>query len=66
MKLEVLALPTLRDLRTQEDADADWERVWRSRLLRNLKYLDAQRKVNLWHVENEHGPLPSMLSRQAE
>lgn len=63
--LTVLPLPALRELRTQEDADADYERVWRSRLLRNAKYREAERKVTLWQIECEHGPLAFTLRPQA-
>lgn len=66
----VLPLPSNRDLREHFDADADYERLWRARLLRNAKVRAVDARLSQWHERQVVGvsnvvQLPSLLRRQA-
>lgn len=67
----VLSLPSNVDLRDPFEPDADYERRWRARMLRNAKAVAVEAKLVRWHereLVNNVVQLetPCWLRRQAD
>lgn len=66
----VLSLPSNVDLRDPFEPDADYERLWRARMLRNAKVAAVEAKLVEWHerglsTQRKVIELPFMLRKQA-